>query len=50
MLKNLYILLFNFKGRAEIIKKYGFLPSKAQLISSSSSSESISSEDEHESM
>ncbi|CAF1558228.1 unnamed protein product [Adineta steineri] len=39
-----------FSGRADIIKKYGFLPSKAQLASSSSDSESSGSEEEHESM
>ncbi|CAF1121372.1 unnamed protein product [Adineta steineri] len=37
-----------FSGRADIIKKYGFLPSKAQLASSSSDSESSGSEEEHE--
>ncbi|CAF1390029.1 unnamed protein product [Adineta steineri] len=37
-----------FSGRADIIKKYGFLPSKAQLASSSSDLESSGSEEEHE--
>ncbi|UJR35501.1 hypothetical protein I4U23_028255 [Adineta vaga] len=37
-----------FTGRAEIIKKYGFLPSKSQLLPSSGDSESSSSEEEQE--
>ncbi|CAF0864478.1 unnamed protein product [Adineta ricciae] len=37
-----------FTGRAEIIKKYGFLPSKSELLSSSGDSESSSSEEEQE--
>ncbi|CAF3355299.1 unnamed protein product [Rotaria sp. Silwood1] len=37
-----------FSGRGEVIKKYGFFPSKSQLISSSSDSESSSSDEEQE--
>ncbi len=44
------MLLFYFQGRGEIIKKYGFVPSKSHLISSSSDSESSCSEEEHGSM
>lgn len=44
------MLLFDFKGRGEVIKKYGFVPSKSQLISSSSGSDSSCSDDEHGSM
>lgn len=36
-------------GRGEIIKKYGFFPSKTHLISSASESDSNSSDDEDES-
>ncbi|CAF3908164.1 unnamed protein product [Rotaria sp. Silwood2] len=35
-----------FTGRSEIVKKYGFVPSKSQLISSSSDSESSSGDEE----
>ncbi|CAF3391299.1 unnamed protein product [Rotaria sp. Silwood1] len=35
-----------FTGRSEIIKKYGFVPSKSQLISSSSDSESSSGDED----
>ena len=44
------MLLFYIVGRGEALKKYGFLPSKAQLLSSSSDSGSDSSDDEHGSM
>jgi len=44
------MLLFYIEGRGEVIKKYGFLPSKPQLISSSSDSDSSCSESEHGSM
>jgi hypothetical protein len=44
------MLLFYFQGRGEVIKKYGFVPSKSHLISSSSDSESSCSEEEHGSM
>ncbi|CAF5211729.1 unnamed protein product, partial [Rotaria magnacalcarata] len=37
-----------FSGRGEVIKKYGFFPSKSQLISSSSGSDSSSSDEENE--
>ncbi|CAF0922129.1 unnamed protein product [Rotaria sordida] len=37
-----------FTGRGEVIKKYGFFPSKSQLISSSSDPESSSSDEEPE--
>ncbi|CAF3429627.1 unnamed protein product [Rotaria socialis] len=37
-----------FSGRGEVIKKYGFFPSKSQLISSSSDSDSSSSDEENE--
>ncbi len=39
-----------FTGRGEVIKKYGFLPSQSQLISSSSDTETTCSEEEHGSM
>jgi len=39
-----------FEGRGEVIKKYGFIPSKPQLISSSSDSESSSDEETNGSM
>lgn len=42
--------VFVFQGRSEIVKKYGFIPSKAQLISSSSDSDSSSDDDENASM
>ncbi|CAF3989111.1 unnamed protein product [Rotaria magnacalcarata] len=35
-----------FTGRSEIVKKYGFVPSKSQLISSSSDSDLSSGDDE----
>ena len=40
----------NVLGRSETVKKYGFLPSKSHLRSSSSDSESSDSDDEHGSM
>lgn len=41
---------FNNQGRSEIIKKYGFIPSKSQRQSSSSDSDSSSSDEEPPSM
>jgi hypothetical protein len=43
------IVLIHVRGRGETIKKYGLLPSKAELLSSSSGLESTGSDDEHES-
>ena len=41
---------FNAQGRSEIIKKYGFIPPRSQLIASSSDSDSSSSDEDHGSM
>jgi len=46
----MYWHYFNHQGRSEIVKKYGFIPSKSQLESSSSDSDSSSCEEEQSSM